>query len=124
MKKWLLVGVGMFFPVFVHAQDQGRAMDQSIEKVTAKAHRLDTNGDGWLTEDETSKGRKTLGLFYDRIAHRVDANHDGKISVEEYIQAQVNELRQADTNGDGWISESEGRAQKRKLIGELLRNQP
>lgn len=124
MKKWLCVGVGTLFSVCAQAQDPGRSVAQSIEKVTAKAHRLDSNGDGWLTEDETSKGRKTLGLFYDRVAHRVDANQDGRISVEEYIQAQVKELREADTNGDGWISEQEGQAQKRRLIGELLRNQP
>lgn len=103
------------------AQDQGRSGEESIQKVRAKAKRLDANGDGWLTPDETAKGRKTLGFLYDKVETRVDLNGDGRVSVEEYIQAQVDELRRADIDGDGWISEKEGRAQKRKLIGELLR---
>ena len=105
----------------VLAHDQGRSLTETIEKVQAKAQRLDANGDGWLTPDETAKGRKTLGFLYDKIEARVDLNGDGQISVDEYVSSQVDALRHADLNGDGWISEDEGRAQKRRLIGELLR---
>lgn len=106
----------------VQAADDGRghSVESAIEKVVAKAERLDSNRDGWLTEDETSKGRKTLGMLYDRVADRVDANGDGRIAVEEYVQAQVQEIRRADENADGWIGPDEERAQKRRLIGELL----
>ena len=124
MKKKLLIGVGLGLLALngsVLAQDQGRSLTESIEKVQAKAQRLDSNGDGWLTPDETAKGRKTLGFLYDKIEARVDLNGDGQISVDEYVSSQVDALRHADLNGDGWISENEGRAQKRRLIGELLR---
>lgn len=124
MKKKLLIGVGLGLLALngsVLAQDQGRSLTESIEKVQAKAHRLDANGDGWLTPDETAKGRKTLGFLYDKVEARVDLNGDGQLSVDEYVSSQVDALRQADLNGDGWISEDEGRAQKRRLIGELLR---
>ena len=124
MKKKLLIGVGLGLLALngsVLAQDQGRSLTESIEKVQAKAQRLDANGDGGLTPDETAKGRKTLGFLYDKVEARVDLNGDGQISVDEYVSSQVDALRHADLNGDGWISEDEGRAQKRRLIGELLR---
>lgn len=124
MKKKLLIGVGLGLLALngsVLAQDQGRSLTESIEKVQAKAQRLDANGDGWLTPDETAKGRKTLGFLYDKVEARVDLNGDGQISVNEYVESQVDALRRADLNSDGWISEDEGRAQKRRLIGELIR---
>ena len=124
MKKKLLIGVGLGLLALngsVLAQDQGRSLTESIEKVQAKAQRLDANGDGWLTPDETAKGRKTLGFLYDKVEARVDLNGDGQISVNEYVESQVDALRRADLNSDGWISENEGRAQKRRLIGELIR---
>jgi hypothetical protein len=124
MKKKLLIGVGLGLLALngsVLAQDQGRSLTESIEKVQTKAQRLDANGDGWLTPDETAKGRKTLGFLYDKVEARVDLNGDGQISVNEYVESQVDALRRADLNSDGWISEDEGRAQKRRLIGELIR---
>lgn len=116
------VGVGLLtLSGIVVAQDGGRSLAESIEKVETKAKRLDANGDGWLTPDETAKGRKTLGFLYDKVEARVDLDGDGRISVDEYVRSQVDALRRADLNNDGWISEDEGRAQKRRLIGELLR---
>lgn len=100
--------------------EERKSVSESIAKVTAKAKRLDTNGDGWLSEEETAKGQKTLGLLYGAVKQKVDANHDGRISVEEYVQAQVAEIKAADTNNDGWITRTEANAQKRKLLGELL----
>ena len=73
-----------------------------------------------MSEEETSKGKQSLGLLYGAVKQRVDANGDGRISVREYIQAQVSEIKAADTNGDGWITRSEADTQKRKLLGQLL----
>ena len=122
-KLWIIVvGAGLLaLSASALAQAQGRSLAESIEKVQAKAQRLDSNGDGWLTPDETAKGRKTLGFLYDKVEARVDLNGDGQISVNEYVESQVDALRRADLNSDGWISEDEGRAQKRRLIGELIR---
>jgi len=100
--------------------EEKKSVAESIAKIEAKAKRLDINGDGWLSEEETAKGQKTLGVLYGAVKQKVDANHDGRISVEEYVQAQVAELKAADTNDDWWITRTEANAQKRKLLGELL----
>lgn len=97
-----------------------RSIEQEIHKIQAKANKLDANGNGWLEEDETSKGKNSLGPLYAVIRKRVDANGDGRVSVAEYVQAQIQALKQADQNQDGWIDEAEAQAQKRKLVMELL----
>ncbi len=124
-KSLLLIGVLLASSESLAAQtappaEEHKSVAESIAKIEAKARKLDANGDGWLTEDETSKGKKNLGMFYGAIKKRVDANGDGRISVDEYIQAQTAEIKAADTNSDGWITRSEANAQKRKLIGQLL----
>lgn len=100
--------------------EERKSVAESIAKVKAKAQKLDTNGDGWLSEEETSKGKQSLGLLYGAVKDRVDANGDGRVSVDEYVRAQVAELTAADTNKDGWITRTEAEAQKRKLLGQLL----
>lgn len=121
------VTLGCALPLAVWGQSpalaprEGKPLDASIAKIQAKAERLDANRDGWLTPDETEKGRQSLGMLYGAVVQRVDLNGDGRIAVDEYVQAQVQALRQADVNHDGWISPEEAGAQKRRLIGELLR---
>lgn len=118
---WIPAAASLLASPLVFAQDeQGRSVESAIARVTEKAHALDTNGDGYLSEEETRKGRQSLGPLYDRVHRRVDRNGDGRVSVQEYIDAQADELRQADANNDGWISRDEARAHQRRLIGELL----
>ena len=120
---WTLAAAALVAsPWALASDDRGRSVESAIERITEKAHALDVNGDGWLSEEETSKGRKNLGPLYDRVLRRVDLNGDGRVSVDEYIEAQAEEIRRADSNGDGWVSPEEARAQKRRLIGELLGN--
>lgn len=106
--------------VLAQPAEERKSVAESTAKVQAKAQKLDINGDGWLSEEETSKGKQSLGLLYGAVKERVDANGDGRISVDEYVRAQVAELTAADANKDGWITRSEAEAQKRKLLGQLL----
>ena len=116
---WTLAVLLVSSPAWAQ-EGERRTVASSIAKVEAKANKLDANKDGWLSEQETQKGRDSLGMFYDAVVKRVDSNKDGRISVEEYVNEQSDALIAADTNGDGWLTADEASAQKRKLIGELL----
>lgn len=101
-------------------ENRGENVAEAIAKVRAKAAKRDANGDGWLSAVETAGGRDKLGALYGAIERKVDANGDGRISVDEYVDAQVQALHAADTNGDGWISPGESREHKRRLVMEML----
>lgn len=118
----VLALVLLLFPRAAGAKEQApRQISAQATKIQAKAEKLDVNSDGWLDEDETAKGRSSLGFLYEAVHARVDINGDGRVSVQEYTQSQIQALHDADRNKDGWIDAEEAGDQKRKLIGELLR---
>lgn len=102
------------------AEDRARSLGEMSASIREKAAKIDVNGDGILSDEETSKGKEKLGFLSSAISRRVDANSDGVITVDEYVRVQVEQIEQADTNGDGMLTVDEQKAQKRRLIGELL----
>lgn len=119
---FILFFISLTFPSIAKDVLERKNIQEQMMKIKTKSEKLDTNGDGWLSDQETAPGKQKMGMLYGAIQKKVDLNHDGKISVEEYIKAQEQQLRAADTNQDGWIDVNEGKAQKRKLIGELLKS--
>jgi hypothetical protein len=104
------------------ADGERKSVSEAIVKVEAKAAKLDANHDGWLDDNETAKGREKLGFLYGAVQAKLDANGDGRVSVKEYVDGQVMALRKADADHDGYLSQDEGKAQKRQLIQELLQH--
>ena len=116
----ILVALALWLVPRRAGAEEPRNIQAQTAKIETKAQRLDANGDGWLDDEETAKGQDKLGILFGAVRNRVDANGDGRVAVTEYTQAQVRALHEADANGDGWLDESEAKAHKRKLIGELL----
>lgn len=59
-----LMGVALVFSstaVAAQPPEDSKSVAESMAKIQAKAHKLDANGDGWLSEEETSKGKQSLG---------------------------------------------------------------
>lgn len=102
------------------AETRDRSLKEMESSIIQKANRLDRNNDGILSEDEIRSGLDKLGPLSGAVRRRVDANGDGVITKQEYIDAQIGEIRAADRNKDGILSVEEQRQQKRRLIGELL----
>ena len=107
-------------PLCALAEKRDRPLVEMEASVATKASKLDTNGDGILSDSETLQGREKLGVFSSAVSRKVDSNQDGIITRKEYEHAQVEELRSADTDKDGVLTVEEQKRQQRKLIGQLL----
>ena len=107
-------------PLSALAEKRDRPLAEMEASVVSKASKLDTNGDGILSDGETLQGREKLGMLSSAVSRKVDSNQDGIITRQEYERAQVEELRSADTNKDGILTVEEQKRQQRKLIGQLL----
>lgn len=122
MKIQLIVCATCLFAVGpTWAETRDRPLKEMEASIIEKADRLDRNGDGILSEGEIRSGLDKLGPLSGAVFRRVDSNGDGVITKQEYINAQVREIRAADTNQDGILSVDEQRQQKRRLLGDLLR---
>lgn len=70
--------------------------DEFMAATTKRFARLDRNGDGKLSPDE-------LGKRFDKL----DANHDGVVTRDEFLAAATTMYRQFDTQHNGRVTASE-----------------
>ena len=99
--------------------DDRIARDEAPDQIARQFDRLDGNADGFVDKDELMKmvqrqpqqnnRREILSQLMTR-----DANGDGKISLAEAPDAVRQRFDRMDTNGDGFIDQSEIRAMMRQ----------
>lgn len=89
------------------ADGDGVISGQEIEGAAAALKKLDKNGDGQLSADETRP--QGFGGGFDRGAlfGRLDENKDGKLSSSEIPERMQPFLQRLDTNSDGDITREE-----------------
>lgn len=93
------------------------------EKQTGRAKleaRLDTNGDGTVSADERQAARAKWqghrgGDMHGRMMARVDTNKDGQVSQAEFRAMALDHFAKADANGDGRIDQAERDAERAKM---------
>ncbi len=105
--------------------------DQRDTKILAHFDKLDSNGDGYLSQDEFMTNhhmRKTDGTDQDhmhdlaaRALAMMDKNGDGSLSRLEFVNAQWDRFNRTDTNHDDELDRDEIRWSIRKSGQSSLR---
>lgn len=104
-----------------NSAQKGRSVQEAVEKVKRQGHKIDTNGDGIIDQKEKDAKKGKLGFASGFIEKFLDANGDGIITVKEYIDVQSEEIKKADTNKDGYISEEEEKQRKKAFVKQAFR---
>ena len=87
--------------------------DEFVAAARTRFAKLDRNGDGKLTPDELSfdQGDKTASAKREQFAQRrfdkLDANHDGVVTASEYVAAAVARFKEMDVSGTGRLTADE-----------------
>jgi Ca2+-binding EF-hand superfamily protein len=107
-----------------HSMPASQTKAEAEERVQMVFDQLDTNHDGFITQDEVDAFTKMMGNN-PRITGRVtkmfvesDANHDGKLSAAEAKAHADAAFDAADTNHDGVLSPEERQASREKSAGQ------
>jgi hypothetical protein len=90
--------------------------EEMLERVQERFERMDTNGDGFIGSDEVGEGRRAR--FAAMMIERQDSNDDGFVSLEEMLDTAEARFDEADTDGDGVLSEEEREEQGGKRRGK------
>jgi hypothetical protein len=67
------------------------------------------------TQALASDSTECMGSFASMFVRKYDANHDGKLNGDEYPDRYRKYFGTSDTNGDGYVDESEVSKQMEKL---------
>lgn len=110
----------MSLSLSAQAETRDRTIKEMIQSVQVKASKLDANDDGVLSSQETSRGREKFGMLAGAMENAIDSNNDGVLTVREYVNAQVEEIRRADKDGNGVLTVKEQKRQKQALVMRLL----
>lgn len=100
--------------LFAAADKNGDGLVSKQEFLDERAKQfdtLDTNRDGWLSQDELASGlpnaraRMMLPFMFGQF----DTDGDGRVTRAEFAKAPTPGFDRADANGDGVISQAEVR---------------
>lgn len=101
---------------------KGKSVKQAEDKILVKAQKLDVNQNGVLDREEIDAKKAKLGILAGFAEKVADQNKDGIITIKEYADVQIDEIRKSDKNKDGFIDDGEEKERKKELFKMVFRN--